>query len=705
MSKIYLWCALHILCALYCGQVYASGEFEKFLEGKSPASAADKKKAESNFIGTWVLAENSLGGKQFPLKPGFFHVLDSHYLFISLNRQAGKNDNWFKRPEKASFGTWELDISSVLYLSKDVERQAQNYVSERKSRLEKKEAKLIERFPELEKMSVEQGRRFIKQHRSELKDILEDKSLSTQGLARAQSLLPLISAAVNSNQKVLYFGSVKTRFSEEITPTRELYDSKDDYEKLHTKSDVLVYLSANRFYIKDLRREGQSMIAFVKPPVSDRDFPPEIASYYNDKLAGEVKARASSIYSGWNKLCGYWKVIESALPQNAVTDCKTQRDALLAVGVERQKDYVYPFVQPKLPGSFPRDTVAGLQQFTQAPVGAAVKPEPIPFLGYCFSYTPQDDEMYAALESNGFSGAAFTMNYSPLFEVNQKNWSDEEFQTYRSLNFSSPLVYLRRDGVIGIYIPEKVKEYRPRKTGAMYYDPANTWRYADNKIELSLAGGKVKRTLYTGKTLYLSPGVQNSGPESERIFHWDIHFIRSDNPGDLAGVSPSPGVAVKVPPAGRTLCDFVSHAGNEPKQPKVAVRATTPTLIAKPVTPQPAVTAPFVLSDYAHIHVVPVDPNSPIAPEVKAMWAKGFYLHLKPGGNFGFNADQPGPYVYLPVNRWQNKNGALTLTLDTIAYRFDLPDTQSAGDVTLNTIDSTLKAFKMTYVSKAKGAR
>lgn len=712
MKLNFLGCALAMLLALNCGQVLAAGEFEKFLEGKSSASAEDKKKAERYFLGTWALAENRLAGKKLPLKPGFFHVPDSHYLFTSLTGQAGKADDWFKVPEHASYGKWELDIGSVLHISRDIEQQAQTYIAERQARSDKLESLLIERFPELEKMNTEQRRRFVREHRNQLKDIFEDKSLSTQGLAGAIRLLPMISEAVKNKQEVLYLGNIKTLFAKEVSGAREIYDSKSDYEKLNTKSNLSVFLTGNRFYIHDLRREGESLITFVKPPVSSDDLPPDIASYYNNKLAEAVKARANVIYSGWNRLCGYWKVIESDLPKNAVADCRKQRDALLAVGVERQEDYVYPFVQPKLPGGFPRDTVDRLQAFTQSPVAVSVKAESIPFLGYCFSYTPKDDEMYAALESNRFSGAAFTINYSPLFEV-KKNWAEAEFQAYQSLNFSSSLVYLRKDGVIGIYIPEKTREYRPKKTGAMFYDPANTWRYADNKIELSLAGGKVKRTLYTGKSLYLSPGVQNSGPESERIIHWDIHFIRSDNPGDLANVNPSPGVAVKVPPPGRELCDYVSYAGNKVNQTKVAVNAKTPaaprqsnnTPAVKPKTAKPAVTAPFVLSDYAHISVVPIDPNAPIAPEVKAMWAKGFYLHLKAGGNFGFNADQPGQYVYLPVNRWQNKNGELTLTLDTIAYSFNLPTKQSGGDVTLNTIDSTLKVFKMTYITKVKGAR
>ena len=114
---------------------------------------------------------------------------------------------------------------------------------------------------------------------------------------------------------------------------------------------------------------------------------------------------------------------------------------------------------------------------------------------------------------------------------------------------------------------------------------------------------------------------------------------------------------------------------------------------------------PFELSDYAHFKVVPVDPNSPIAPEVKAMWAKGFYIHLKTDGNFGFNTDDPGPYVYLPVNRWKNKNGVLTLTLDQVVYSFTLPTVATVEETTLTTVDSTWNAFRMTYVTKNKGGR
>ncbi|WP_290584736.1 MULTISPECIES: hypothetical protein [unclassified Ketobacter] len=116
-------------------------------------------------------------------------------------------------------------------------------------------------------------------------------------------------------------------------------------------------------------------------------------------------------------------------------------------------------------------------------------------------------------------------------------------------------------------------------------------------------------------------------------------------------------------------------------------------------------TKPFALPEFAHIKVVPVDPNSPIAPEVKAMWAKGFYIHLKTDGNFGFNTDDPGPYAYLPVNRWKNQNGVLTLTLDQVVYSFTLPTVATAEETTLTTVDSTWNAFRMTYTTKNKGGR
>ena len=84
---------------------------------------------------------------------------------------------------------------------------------------------------------------------------------------------------------------------------------------------------------------------------------------------------------------------------------------------------------------------------------------------------------------------------------------------------------------------------------------------------------------------------------------------------------------------------------------------------------------------------------------------KGFYIHLKTDGNFGFNTDDPGPYAYLPVNRWKNKNGVLTLTLDQVVYSFTLPTVATAEETTLTTVDSTWNAFQMTYVTKNKGGR
>ncbi len=144
-----------------------------------------------------------------------------------------------------------------------------------------------------------------------------------------------------------------------------------------------------------------------------------------------------------------------------------------------------------------------------------------------------------------------------------------------------------------------------------------------------------------------------------------------------------------------------------------ASQETTSHRVKSPLQPSPnadkvntaTLSKPFELSEFGHLRVVPKDPNAAIAPEIKTMWAKGFYIHLKPGGIFGFNTDIPGQYIYLPVNRWKNENGVFTLTLDTIVYSFVLPKEKSSEDTTLKTVDSTLKAFEMTYVTKKQGAR
>ncbi|WP_157608183.1 hypothetical protein [Teredinibacter turnerae] len=153
------------------------------------------------------------------------------------------------------------------------------------------------------------------------------------------------------------------------------------------------------------------------------------------------------------------------------------------------------------------------------------------------------------------------------------------------------------------------------------------------------------------------------------------------------------------------------------KKPELgAIKRAVPLVNTQPEQRESAVKIPastkinsgekaFSLTEFGHFRVVPVDSNSPIAPEVKAMWAKGFYVHLKPDGNFGFNTDQPGPYLYLPVNRWENKNGVFTLTLDTVVYAFTLPTKESDGETILKAIDSTWSAFEMTYVTKEKGVR
>ncbi len=697
---IILW--FHISPAL------ATGEFEDFINKKSTASAQDQQKAAEVFAGTWVLSSDTEGKKQSPPRPGFIQVLSTGDLFTSENHF--NDGGWLNTTSNHhTVGSWQLNIEKSLPISKAVIAEAQAYIREMQNKIDDQDKKIAARFPEAKNIRPDQRKAFIAKHRQELEAILDDKTLNRFGLRRAKDLLPMLQQGIEDGQTKLYFGGLKTTMSGKYKRSTN-YKTKRDFDALNYERRMTTYLTGQKLYLSDLRRNGMRNIVFEKPPVLPKNYPEAIANYYNNELVQAVKKRADEIYTDLNKICAHWRKIETELPANAVNNCRKQRDSLLALGIDKQDELKFIDERSvRVP-----DGIKRLVDFSSSPVDLTLIPSELPFLGYCFSYTsPEHNEkMLAQLENQGYANAAFTVAVSPSLGIKPANWSTQEFEAYRSIGLNIEVLHLRPDGVIGI---SQSTNSKPKNSLVMFYDKSNTWHHHDNKIDLSFHGGKVSRTLYVGKSLYSSPGVQNSGDKDfydddskMHLSRWDIHFIQSDArlyDSRKNTLNPTYKTAQKKVSHDSGECAYLGYAQQDAPlaTPKVsATPETNPKLKAKKVISK-STTAPFVLSEYGHLKVIPRDPNAPIASDIKTMWAKGFYIHLKKDGIFGFNTDTPGPYLYLPVNRWQNKNGVFTLTLDKVVYVFTLPTKMSTGETTLTTVDSTWNAFEMTYTTKQKG--
>jgi|GEM_PF-2925513 len=652
---------------------FASGEFEKFITTDPTASPSSSASAEAAklFSGTWVLSSDAEGKKQSKPKPGYIHVLPSGQLFTS--EDYFNDGGWLNNTNRQHVvGSWQLNIEKSLPISNSTISEALSYIEKIQAKVEN-----------------------------------QDKSAYRYGLNRAREILPMLHQGLKDKKNTLYFGGLKTSMARKYNTTNT-YNSKRDFDSFYHKGSIGLYMTGDKLYMKDLRRNGTRKIVFEKPPVLSKNHSEYIANYYNNHLNKKVTERAEKIYTDLNEVCAFWRKIENDLPAGAVNECKKNRDALLALGIKRQDEHKFIDERAvKMPDGLKR-----LIDFSTSPVDATLEEAGLPFLGYCFNHS-QDGHNQTILErlaKQNYGNAAFELSITPAIDIKPANWPQQLFESYSALQLHS-LVYLRPDGVIGISREINVgTNYNPRKNTVMYYDPSNTWQYSDSKIELKFKNEKVSRTLYVGKSLYSSPGVQSSGGKDFydegtklHLAHWDIQFIFSDAQlyTDRKQVlNPTYSKALKKVSRNSSECAYLDSV-----QKNVSRTPETINKKKENGVKTADLAKPFVLSKYAHFTVVPKDPNAPIAPDIKAMWAKGFYIHLKGDGNFGFNTDEPGPYLYLPVNRWKNKNGVLTLTLDTVVYAFTLPTKKSAGETTLNTIDSTLNAFEMTYVTKEKGVR
>jgi len=79
-----------------------------------------------------------------------------------------------------------------------------------------------------------------------------------------------------------------------------------------------------------------------------------------------------------------------------------------------------------------------------------------------------------------------------------------------------------------------------------------------------------------------------------------------------------------------------------------------------------------LVDTYWYGRFLPINDNVPLHPTVKALWKKGFHMHFRADGIWGFNFFAPGPYEYLPVNRWKKKLTSLIIRGRKMKYIFNL---------------------------------
>ncbi len=70
--------------------------------------------------------------------------------------------------------------------------------------------------------------------------------------------------------------------------------------------------------------------------------------------------------------------------------------------------------------------------------------------------------------------------------------------------------------------------------------------------------------------------------------------------------------------------------------------------------------------------IVALDDSIPIEPNLKALWGRGAYLHLREDGALGFKWNEADALEYLPENTWQQDGEQLILRLGVFHYVFTL---------------------------------
>ena len=106
---------------------------------------------------------------------------------------------------------------------------------------------------------------------------------------------------------------------------------------------------------------------------------------------------------------------------------------------------------------------------------------------------------------------------------------------------------------------------------------------------------------------------------------------------------------------------------------------------------------------YLFARIEPINENILFDADIKALWYRGAYLHLKSDGSLGHNWSKPGPYAYVPEQYWYIKDNQLIIVFepDKVTYTFDI----SEYKFPMITYLDQGGIFKMTAYKKDKGQK
>lgn len=107
--------------------------------------------------------------------------------------------------------------------------------------------------------------------------------------------------------------------------------------------------------------------------------------------------------------------------------------------------------------------------------------------------------------------------------------------------------------------------------------------------------------------------------------------------------------------------------------------------------------------EYTFARIEAVNEGIRFDHNIRDLWFRGAYLHLRPDGALGHNWSKPGPYVYVPEQGWYIKDDKLVIVLEKnkISYTFDISQYQ----VPMVTYMDQGGIFKMTLHKKDKGEK
>jgi len=90
--------------------------------------------------------------------------------------------------------------------------------------------------------------------------------------------------------------------------------------------------------------------------------------------------------------------------------------------------------------------------------------------------------------------------------------------------------------------------------------------------------------------------------------------------------------------------------------------------------PQDKTRTDFSNQRYCYATITPINDDIVIEASLKALLAKGAFIHMREDGQLGFNWSTSNDYLYPETHRWSSKADKLFIVFGDISYTFDLDD-------------------------------